>query len=96
MAARDKGTGARLPCAPRAHPPCRERLRPLCDGCWCDPTAVWWNAGACVAMAERRQPIQESDISGDRDLWFDPEVGVIDTTVVTETDLQPGFPSMCS
>ena len=49
-----------------------------------------------MAMAERRQPIQESDISGDRDLWFDPEVGVIDTTVVTETDLQPGFPSMCS
>jgi hypothetical protein len=27
-------------------------------------------SGDCVAMAERRQPILESDISGDRDLWF--------------------------
>ena len=52
--------------------------------------------GACVGMADRRQPILESDISGDRDLWFDPAVGVIDTTVVVETDLQPEFPSMCS
>ena len=49
-----------------------------------------------MGMAERRQPILESDTGINRDLWFDPEVGVIDTTIVTETDLQPGFPSMCS
>ena len=33
-------------------------------------------AGDCVAMAERRQPILESDISGDRDLWFGKFVGL--------------------
>ena len=67
------------------------RLRPCVDR-----AAVRLDAGACVGMAERRQPILESDTGINRDLWFDPEVGVIDTTIVTETDLQPGFPSMCS
>mmetsp|Transcript_27795 Transcript_27795/g.90424 ORF Transcript_27795/g.90424 Transcript_27795/m.90424 type:complete len:86 (+) Transcript_27795:270-527(+) len=52
--------------------------------------------GACDAMADRRQPITESEVSGDTDLWNEPAVGTIDTTVTVNTDYQPGFPSMCS
>ena len=47
-------------------------------------------------MGERRKPILESDISSDRDLWHDPEIGTIDSDVIIEAGQMPSSPSMCS
>eukprot|EP00961_Rhodomonas_salina_P134686 1811811-Rhodomonas_salina.3 len=52
--------------------------------------------GACDAMAPRRQTVAMGDVSGNRDLWNQPEVGTVDTTVILDTTLQPSSPSMCS
>ena len=59
-------------------------------------TSVACCAGACDGMGERRKPILESDISSDRDLWHDPEIGTIDSDVIIEAGQMPSSPSMCS
>jgi hypothetical protein len=47
-------------------------------------------------MATRRNTVKMGDISGSRDYWNEPATGVIDTSVVISTELQPSMPSMCS